>query len=199
MPDHRRADARRNYALILAVAEEEVSAHGADASLEQIARTAGVGSATVRRHFPTRQALLEAVSRQRIEDLAARAHDLTGTGDSRTVLLTWLREVVAYCVTARGLAAALSYGGFDHDPVYGNSCTGILLEAGAPLIETARADGAVPAGVTLADLITLIVGIALATAHHPEPAAEANRLFDLIVAGVSPGEASERAQSIRSV
>lgn len=191
MPDLRRADARRNYALILAVAEEEVSAHGADASLEQIARTAGVGSATVRRHFPTRQALLEAVSRQRIEDLAGRARDLSGTGDSRTVLLTWLREVVAYCVTARGLAAALSYGTLDRDPVYENSCTGVLLEAGAPLIEAARADGAVAPGVTLGDLITVIVGIALATAHHPEPAGEANRLFDLIVAGVSPAGAPD--------
>ncbi|NYE73134.1 TetR/AcrR family transcriptional regulator [Microlunatus parietis] len=198
MPDHRRADARRNYALILAVAEEEVSARGADASLEQIARTAGVGSATVRRHFPTRQALLEAVSRQRIDDLADRARDLTGTADSRSVLLTWLREVVAYCVTARGLAAALSYGGLDHDPVYENSCTGVLLEAGAPLLESARADGFVAPGVTLADLITLIVGIALATAHHPDPAGEADRLFDLVVAGASPTGPDE-GQSIRSV
>ena len=62
MADHQRADARRNYARILAVAEEEVATHGAGASLEQIARAAGVGSATVRRHFPTRRALLEAVS-----------------------------------------------------------------------------------------------------------------------------------------
>ncbi|MFC7624674.1 TetR/AcrR family transcriptional regulator [Microlunatus sp. GCM10028923] len=191
MPEHRRADARRNYALILAVAEEEVSAHGAEASLEQIARTAGVGSATVRRHFPTRQALLEAVSRQRIEDLANRARDLAGTGDSRTVLLTWLREVVAYCVTARGLATALSYEELDHDPVYENSCAGALREAGTPLIESARADGAVAPGVTIGDLITVIVGIALATAHHTDPAAEASRLFELVVAGVSPIDPAE--------
>lgn len=151
----------------------------------------------MRRHFPTRQALLEAVSRQRIDDLADRARDLTGTTDARTVLLTWLREVVGYCVTARGLAAALSYGGLDRDPVHENSCTGVLLEAGAPLLESARAEGAVVPGVTIADVITLIVGIALATAQHPDPAAEAYRLFDLIVAGVSP--ADPEGQSIRSV
>src|SRR4051812_49932425 len=109
MPDHQRADARRNYTRILAVAEEEVAAHGADASLEQIARTAGVGSATVRRHFPTRRALLEAVARTRIAALGVRAGELTGRGDSRDALLEWLGEVVAYCVSARGLAVALSY------------------------------------------------------------------------------------------
>lgn len=76
MPGQQRADARRNYARILEVAEAEVAAHGANASLEQIARTAGVGSATVRRHFPTRHALLEAVSRERIALLAARAQEL---------------------------------------------------------------------------------------------------------------------------
>ena len=80
------------------MAEEEVAAHGADASLEQIARTTGVGSATVRRHFPTRRALLEAVSKERIEALYARAQELTGTSDSRSALLEWLSEVVTYCV-----------------------------------------------------------------------------------------------------
>ena len=183
MSEHQRADARRNYALILSVAEDEVAAHGANASLEQIARTAGVGSATVRRHFPTRRALLEAVSRRRIEALATRAGDLTGAGDSRDALLTWLRDVVAYCVSARGLAEALSY---DADPVYENSCAGTLRDAGAALVERAVRDGVVEEGITVGDLITLIVGITLATEHHPDPATETNRLFELIVAGVSP-------------
>ncbi|EFL01676.1 LOW QUALITY PROTEIN: TetR family transcriptional regulator, partial [Streptomyces sp. SPB78] len=78
-----RADARRNYARILAVAEAEVAERGADASLEHIARTAGVGSATVRRHFPNRRALLEAVFHERIEALRVRAEALTEAEDSR--------------------------------------------------------------------------------------------------------------------
>ncbi|MGC7096051.1 TetR/AcrR family transcriptional regulator [Amycolatopsis lurida] len=184
MPEHQRADARRNYARILAVAEEEVAAHGANASLEQIARTAGVGSATVRRHFPTRHALLEAVSHQRIEALSARARELTGRGDSRDALLEWLGEVVAYSATARGLAAALAYD--VPDPAGANSCSSTLEEAGTPLLDRAVADGAVEAGVTVADLITLIVGIVLATEHRPDPAGEADRLFRLAVTGVSP-------------
>ncbi|MBK3582736.1 helix-turn-helix transcriptional regulator, partial [Streptomyces sp. MBT57] len=72
-----RSDARRNYSRILAVAEAEVARHGAAASLEQVARTAGVGSATVRRHFPTRQALLEAVFQERIQALCERADQLS--------------------------------------------------------------------------------------------------------------------------
>ncbi|RKT54677.1 TetR/AcrR family transcriptional regulator [Saccharothrix australiensis] len=183
MPEHRRADARRNYARVLAAADAEVAAHGAGASLEQIARVAGVGSATVRRHFPTRRALLEAVSRTRVEALCARARELTGEDDSRGALLGWLGEVLAYCVTARGLAVALAY---DHEAAHENSCSAALEEAGEPLLRRAAHDGAVAAGVTVADLITLAVGIVLATEHTPDPAAHAQRLFHLAVAGMSP-------------
>ncbi|WP_091031504.1 TetR family transcriptional regulator [Glycomyces harbinensis] len=189
-PAGRRADARRNYARILAVAEEEVAAHGADASLEQIARVAGVGSATVRRHFPTRRALLEAVSQSRIEALCDRARDLTGDEagaiDSRSALLGWLGEVVAYSASARGLAAVLAPEGTmgDADPMDG--CSRKLEAVAAPLLHRAIRDGAVAEGVTFADLMGLIVGIALATEHDPDPAAQSDRLFRLAVAGLSP-------------
>jgi AcrR family transcriptional regulator len=186
MSEGRRADARRNYARILAVAEEEVAAQGAGASLEQIARTAGVGSATVRRHFPTRRALLEAVSRERVDVLRVRAQDLAGQGGGREELVAWLGEVLDYCVAARGLAAALAYDGGGGGPVHENSCSMALEEAAGPLLDRAARDGAVDPGVTVADLITLIVGIALATEHHPEPAAQADRLLRLAVAGLSP-------------
>jgi AcrR family transcriptional regulator len=183
VPERQRADARRNHALILAVAEEEVASRGAAASLEQIARTAGVGSATVRRHFPSRRALLEAVSRERIGALRVRAHELAGRGDARDALLDWLGDVVAYCVAARGLAAALAY---DADPVHENSCATTLQEAANPLLLAAIEDGTVAEGVTVADLITLVVGITLATEHHPDPGSAADRLFRLAVAGLSP-------------
>ncbi|MYS34226.1 TetR family transcriptional regulator [Streptomyces sp. KhCrAH-43] len=187
MVERKRADARRNYERILAVAEAEVAAQGAAASLEQIARVAGVGSATVRRHFPTRPALLEAVSRQRIGALCARARELAAgeDDDGRGALLEWLGEVVAYCVTARGLAAALSYDE-GQDPVRGNSCAAPLIRAGKPLLRSAVRNGAVAPHVTVEDLITLAVGLALATEHHPEPAARAEALLRLTVAGISP-------------
>lgn len=186
MADGQRADARRNYSRILAVAEREVAVHGAGASLEQIARTAGVGSATVRRHFPTRRALLEAVSRERVEALRVRAEELTGRGDSRAALLEWLGDVVVYSVATRGLAAALAYDGAPADPVHENSCSATLEAAAAPLLRRAVQDGTFAADVTVGDLITLIVGIVLATEHHPDPAARADRLFRMAVAGLSP-------------
>ncbi|NED84582.1 TetR/AcrR family transcriptional regulator [Streptomyces sp. SID11233] len=178
-----RADARRNYLRILAVAEEEVAAHGADASFEQIARTAGVGSATVRRHFPSRLALLEAVSHERVEAMRAHAGDLAGRpgGDRYAVLMEWLDEVVAYCVRARGLAVALSYDGSVHD----NSCSMTLQEAAGPLLADAVRAGAMDPDVTTADLITLAVGLAMATEHHPDPTASAQRLLRLTTRGLN--------------
>ncbi|MFF3171154.1 TetR/AcrR family transcriptional regulator [Streptomyces sp. NPDC057900] len=178
-----RADARRNYLRILAVAEEEVAAHGADASFEQIARTAGVGSATVRRHFPSRLALLEAVSQERVEALRAHARELAGGpgGDRYAVLMEWLDEVVEYCVRARGLAVALSYDGSVHD----NSCSMTLQEAAAPLLGDAVRAGAMDPDVTAADLITLAVGLAMATEHHPDSTASAKRLLRLTTKGLS--------------
>jgi AcrR family transcriptional regulator len=186
MPEHQRADARRNYARILAVAEREVAAHGAGASLEQIARTAGVGSATVRRHFPTRHALLEAVSHEQIEALRVRARDLADRPDSRDALLEWLSAVLAYSVSARGLAAALAYEGAGTGSIHDNGCSAVMKQAGEPLLRRAVRDGAVAAGTTVTDLITLIIGIVLATEHHQDPAAAADRLFQLAVAGLSP-------------
>jgi AcrR family transcriptional regulator len=180
----RRADAQRNHALLLAVAEEAVATYGADASLEQIARTAGVGSGTVRRHFPTRQALLEAVFRGRIEALCSRARELTGWADSRAALQDWLHAVTAEAATIRGLAVALTRGrALDSGAAHEYCCTTQLTEAGDPLVRRAANDGALAPGVTVDDLITLITGIVLATEHHPAPSAEADRLLDLAVRG----------------
>ncbi|WP_330172384.1 TetR/AcrR family transcriptional regulator [Streptomyces sp. NBC_01498] len=181
-----RADARRNYARILAVAEAEVAARGADASLEQIARTAGVGSATVRRHFPGRRALLEAVFGERIEALCGRARALTGAADPRAALLEWLGALTSYAASARGMADALVQDGAVGGPERVNACSEKLCGAVEPLLERAARAGAVRADVTVADLVTLVTGIALATEHHPDPEAEAHRLLGLTVAGISP-------------
>lgn len=180
-----RADARRNYARILAVAEEEVAVHGADASLEQIARIAGVGSATVRRHFPTRRALLEAVFSHRIDALCARAVELADANDPRSALLDWLGALTAYATTARGMADALIQDGLD-DADHINACAVRLGGAVDPLLRRATRAGAVAPEVTTADLVTLVTGLALATEHHPDPTAEANRLLALAVRGISP-------------
>ncbi|WP_290055991.1 TetR/AcrR family transcriptional regulator [Amycolatopsis solani] len=177
-----RSDARRNYARILEVAEAEVAAHGADASLEQIARTAGVGSATVRRHFPTRRALLDAVFRGQIDALTARAGELAGSPDPRAALLDWLTALTTYAATARGLATALV-----RDSSAAHACSATMTAAGDPLVRRAAEAGVVGAEVTTADLIALVTGIVLATENDPDPAGEAQRLLGLAVRGISPG------------
>jgi AcrR family transcriptional regulator len=180
-----RSDARRNYQRILAVAEAEVAAHGAEASQEQIARAAGVGSATVRRHFPTRRALLEAVFQKRIEGLCERAHRLSATEDGRTALLEWLHALIRYAVSARGFAHILSYEPPTEDPSP-HSCGNRIAAAGTSLLQRAIRDKAVAPDVTFHDLLTLAVGIALATEHHEDPGTQADRLFRLAVEGLSP-------------
>jgi len=185
--DTRRADARRNHARLLAVAEAEVAAHGADASLEQIARIAGVGSATVRRHFPTRHALLEAVFQDRVEALCTLAADLAGRADGRTALLEWLGTVTANAATIGGLAIALTRDrAAGPDVAHEHCATARLTEAGTPLVRRAADDGALTPGVTIDDLLALVTGIALATEHHPDRATEASRLLALTITGVSP-------------
>jgi AcrR family transcriptional regulator len=180
-----RSDARRNYQRILAVAEAEVAAHGAEASQERIARAAGVGSATVRRHFPTRRALLEAVFQKRVEGLCERAHQLSGAEDGRSALLEWLHALIHYAVSARGFAHILSYEPPTEDPSP-HSCGNRIAAAGTPLLQRAMRDKAVAPHVTFHDLMTLAVGIALATEHHKDPEAQADRLFRLAVEGLSP-------------
>ncbi|MGY0059648.1 TetR/AcrR family transcriptional regulator [Streptomyces sp. LZ34] len=178
-----RADARRNYARLLAAAEAEVAVHGAEVSLEQVARTAQVGSATLRRHFPNRQALLTAVFRRRIEALCALATDLATREAPRTALLEWLRAVAHYVTSARGMAASLALA---ESPGEAEHCFTYLATAGDPLIRRAAATGAVRADATAADLLTVVIGIALATEHHPNGAAEVDRLLTLVTEGLGP-------------
>ncbi|MFH9671946.1 TetR/AcrR family transcriptional regulator [Streptomyces sp. NPDC017405] len=180
-----RADARRNYARILEAAEAEVAACGADASVEQIARVAGVGSATVRRHFPTRQALLEAVFHERVQTLAEQARAGSAAEDSHAALLAWMHDLLAYAVSARGLADALTYEPPVQDAAP-DTCQGILEAAGTPLLRRAIDDGTVRSDFTFRDLVTLTAGIALATEHQDTPLAYASHLLELTIQGLDP-------------
>src|SRR5713101_3369404 len=103
-----RADARRNYERLLSAAAAAVAARGADdVSLEEIARRAGVGIGTLYRHFPTRQALLEAVYRGQVEALRATEVELLGSDSPGEALATWLRALAAFSSTKHSLTSAL--------------------------------------------------------------------------------------------
>src|SRR5437868_15361014 len=102
----RRADARRNYAKVLAAAREAFAEGGEDTSLEEIARRAGVGIGTLYRHFPTRQALLEALYVDEVEEVCRSAEQLNG-GDAWEALNGWFERLIAYLGTKRALAHEL--------------------------------------------------------------------------------------------
>ncbi|MEV4343635.1 TetR/AcrR family transcriptional regulator [Actinoplanes sp. NPDC049596] len=190
----RRADARRNYDQIVAAAEAEIARHGADASLEEIARRAGVGSATLHRHFPSRQALLEAVFHDRVELLCARARELADGPDVGAAFGEWLQAVAVYGATTRGLARSLLGGGGGgggsgvREPgrPTDSTCEAMLVDAGGELLRRAGDAGAVRPGVSIVDLLTLVNAVSLATEGSPDAAGEATRLVQLALEGVRP-------------
>lgn len=186
-----RADARRNYDRILVAAEAAIARHGAEASLEEIARRAGVGSATLHRHFPSRQALLEAVFRDKVESLCAGARRLAAELDPGPALIAWLRAVGVHAASNRGLATSLLRGAHDSDSTWGDTCHTMILNAGGELLEGARQARAIRSDVAITDLLKLVNAISLATEREPDGVAEADRLLTLAITGVQPGPMAE--------
>lgn len=173
-----RADGRRNREGIVAAAEELFASDGAQASLEAIARRAGVGSATLHRHFPTRSALLEAVFRDGVAELCARAEAQSGK-DAGDELAAWLEELTVYTATHRGLATALlAARGAAAESI---CCTDMVSRALERLVTRAAAARALAEGVRTADLLHLANAIGVATEGDPDGAA---RLLRLALAGV---------------
>ncbi|RZT80293.1 TetR family transcriptional regulator [Micromonospora violae] len=177
-----RADAQRNYDLIVTAASEAIARDGAYASLEEIARSAGVGSATLHRRFPTRWSLLQAVFRGCIRNLAGRAGDLLAERDALDALTTWLHEVTAYATTTRGLAESL----LNEPAEESEACGAILVAAGEPLLRRAIDEGSVRPDITMADLIILANGISLAA--QPIGEAKAAQLLTLALQGIGSAD-----------
>ncbi|MEU0549984.1 helix-turn-helix domain-containing protein [Micromonospora sp. NPDC005979] len=173
-----RADAQRNYDLIVKAAAEAIARDGAYASLEEIARSAGVGSATLHRRFPSRWSLLQAVFRTCVQNLAGRAEDLLAEPDALAAFTTWLREVTVYATTTRGLAVTL----LNAPPEENETCGATLSAAGEKLLRRAVEQGTVRADVVMADVMTLANAISLAA--QPADATKAERLLALSLAGI---------------
>src|SRR4051794_39461464 len=153
-----RADARRNYEKVLAAAREAFAEGGESTALEEIARRAGVGIGTLYRNFPNRQALLEALYIDEVEEVCRSASELDGA-DPWDDLNTWLERFIAYIGTKRALAAEL-LNFLDHDAQLFQTSRASLYAAGEPLLKRAQEAGAVRPDVTIADVIQMVVGIA---------------------------------------
>lgn len=179
-----RTDARRNYDAIVQAAADEVGTRGATASLEDIAKRAGVGSATLHRHFPTRNLLLQAVFKDRIEVISASASDLAERLDSGAALRSWLSELASYSASTRGLADTLVLSaGSDADPDM-RTCEIMLLQAATALRDAAVSDAAITPTTRAEDLLSLVNAISLESRHHPDPVAFATRLLGLALDGI---------------
>lgn len=176
-----RADALRNRDRLLEVAGLAFAEHGVDASLEDIARRAGVGIGTLYRHFPTRQALAEAVYRSRIEALRAEAESLLAGPSPGDALAAWLRSLVAFGSTHRGLAeflkSALREEGSDLA-----WCKETMRAAGGALLLRAQQTGAVRADLEVTDLLRLAHGISWA-ADSPD-GTRVERFLSLMLDGI---------------
>jgi AcrR family transcriptional regulator len=153
-PRPHRTDAGRNYDAILSTARTAFAELGTDAPLEEIARRAGVGIATLYRNFPTRDLLIENVYITEVEAVRQAADDLAGLAPA-DALTAWLRRFVEYIGTKRALLA-----GMNRDSATFKSCREALYEAGEPLLARAQRDGSVRPDVTIDDVIRLVSGVA---------------------------------------
>lgn len=177
-----RADARRNRDLLLDAAVRGFSREGPDATLESIARAAGVGIGTLYRHFPTREALVEAAYRNELARLCDAVDDLLRDLPPDAALRAWMDRFVDYMATKRGMAAALrtviasGADPFAHSRDRLAAAVTALLSAGA-------AAGTVRTDVSAADVLLSLSGVTLAVGE-PDWRDQARRLLDLLMDGL---------------
>ncbi|HEY0246835.1 MAG TPA: TetR family transcriptional regulator [Gryllotalpicola sp.] len=182
-----RADARKNYDRLLLVARDVVAEHGADASLRDVARRADVGLGTLYRHFPTREALLEALLRQDVDELTARAAALETSSTPEDALLAWLRGCVALNHEYRGVAALLMAALDDTESALHASCVA-LHATGTRLLDRAQAAGVARADVDGTDLFALVAALAWLY-DQPSLAQRADHLLDVMSGTILPDHA----------
>ncbi|MYW66532.1 TetR family transcriptional regulator [Streptomyces sp. SID8379] len=182
----KRADARRNYERLLREAGAAFAEKGAQASLDEIAKRAGVGSGTLYRHFPTREALMEAVYVDLFEELAERARKLRAELPAGEALFAWLAELGEQIVRARAikplLGAAVSEG---PAPVV-TRCGDCLKTAAADLLAAAQEAGAVRADLTHLELLRLNHAVVEAAEMGGGDARDMARYRRLMLEGLRP-------------
>jgi AcrR family transcriptional regulator len=148
-----RADARRNFEAVLAAARDAFADNGPDASLEDIARRAGVGIGTLYRNFPARSDLINAVYVEEVEELCRTAEDLADL-PPWDALMAWLRRFAAYCMRKRALVE-----GLNRDSSLFQNSKGAMYEAGGPLLARAQESGDARSDLEIGDVMYLITGL----------------------------------------
>ncbi|MCX5529346.1 TetR/AcrR family transcriptional regulator [Streptomyces sp. NBC_00006] len=179
-----RADVQRNRAALLEAAQRHFLRHGVGTSLEAVAKEAGVGPATLYRHFPTREALLAAVLQTRSEELVNRQADIAKLGDSVEALEQWLRALEEYFSAFSGLPEPLMAAARAHEP--DNPLTlpcDTLISATDAYLRTAQLAGRVRESVQGYDLFLAAVSVAWIQGTGAADEASLDRLRALIASG----------------
>jgi AcrR family transcriptional regulator len=175
----KRADARRNYDKVVAAAREAFAERGEATSLEEVARRAEVGIGTLYRNFPNRQALLEAVYVDEVEDLCRSAAEFESLSPW-DAFSAWAHRLVGYLATKHALAnELLEY--LDRDAPLFKTCRASLMTAGQPLLDRAQQAQVVRADTDLWDVIQMIGGIAKIPGVDPE---QIERLLTILLDGL---------------
>jgi AcrR family transcriptional regulator len=184
-----RADARRNRDKILAAAVRVFAEEGLDAHLERVAKEAGVGSATLYRNFPTREALIEAVYRNEVAQLCDAVPDLLATKPPYEALRAWTRLFLDYVTAKLGLADTLRAIAASGSNPYGHS-RDMIQAAITALMDACAAAGTIRTDISPSDMGAALAGIAL-TSAKPEQREQAERLLDLTLDGLRSGRNHE--------
>jgi AcrR family transcriptional regulator len=177
-----RADGQRNRERLMEAAKAMFADVGTDVGLDEIARRAGVGIGTLYRHFPTRDAIVEAVYRCEVEQLAGSATRLLGSSCPGEALQQWMRLFVDYIATKKVMAAALGSIVSGAPELYASSATQIT-DAMFLLVDRARAIGDIRPDVDPNDLLRALVGFTYGNTS-PGWQASALRLIDILMAGL---------------
>lgn len=180
-----RTDARRNRERLLVAAEAAFAEEGTDASLDDVARRAGVGVGTVYRHFPSRQALLEGILELRLDALLARAQDLHQAEFAGDALSTWIRAFARHAASYRGLAGSMAATILNENSELAPLCRDVV-EAGGRLLVRAQRSGEVRADVEVADLVTIINAVAATAERAKEHPQRVERFLALVLDGLRP-------------
>jgi AcrR family transcriptional regulator len=179
-----RTDAQRNRGRILDVAKEAFTRFGANASLDEIAKQAGVGAGTLYRHFPTRDALIEAVYRSEVEKLAAAERKFTETMPPIDALRTWMLLFVDHIAAKQIIAPALNSVVGGSSKLYEGS-RGLIHGAIDALVKRAIKSGEIRSDLDPFDLLRALIGVSH-VASGPGWQQSARRLVDILVTGSRP-------------
>jgi AcrR family transcriptional regulator len=177
-----RADAQRNRDSILQTAVRVFAVQGLDANLDGIARQAGVGSATLYRNFPTREALIEAAYRNELGHLWQAASALLAEQPPLEALREWMTRFLDYATAKLGMADVLRAVIESGRNPYSDTRR-MMLEAIGALLDACRGAGVIAGDIDPADILAGVTGVALASGN-PDQREQAGRLLDLLVAGL---------------